>query len=87
MSGQVKANQKQQDVEQRVFARTELSEFHGSNGAPAYIAINGTVYDISGVHLFRDGRHHGVTPGNDVSDLFVHKSAILNRLKIVGTLV
>lgn len=84
MSTQVKTDQQQKG---RVVTRTELNRFDGSNGAPAYIAINGTVYDITGVHLFKDGRHHGVTPGNDVSDLFVHKDAILKRLKIVGTLV
>ena len=76
----------QQGSERKVFTLAELKGLDGSDGAPAYIAINGIVYDIGNVHLFRDGKHHGVTAGNDVSSLFVHKTAILNRLKIVGTL-
>jgi len=64
----------------------ELTRFDGRNGAPAYVAIHGKVYDITSVPLFRDGKHHGVTPGNDVTELFVHKSNILNRLNLVGEL-
>lgn len=74
------------DAGQREFSREELKTFDGTDGNPSYIAINGVVYDITGVHIFRDGRHHGVTGGNDVTKLFVHKPAILNRLKVVGTL-
>jgi predicted heme/steroid binding protein len=70
----------------QTFTLEELARFDGQNGAPAYLGINGKVYDITGVQLFRDGKHHGVTPGNDVSDLFVHKINILNRLNLVGEL-
>ncbi len=70
----------------RVFTLQELAQHDGQNGAPAYIAINGDVYDVTKVQLLKDGRHHGVTAGNDVSDLFVHKQAILNRLQIIGKL-
>ncbi len=76
----------QQDSERKIFTLNELSGFNCKNGAPAYIAINGTVYDISNVNLFKDGKHHGVTAGNDVSSLFVHMTSILKRLKIVGKL-
>lgn len=75
-----------EEVKHRIFTRQELARHNGQDGAPAYIAINGAVYDITRVQLLRDGRHHGVTAGNDVSDQFVHKEAILNRLQIVGRL-
>jgi predicted heme/steroid binding protein len=68
------------------FSLKDLAGYDGQNGAPGYIAIRGIVYDVTGVQLLKDGRHHGVTPGNDVTDLFVHNQAILNRLKIVGEL-
>ena len=70
----------------RSFTLAELAGFHGRDGAPAYIAIHGKVYDITGVPLFRDGKHHGVLAGEDVTELFVHKRNILNRLSIVGEL-
>jgi len=76
-----------EQVEQRAFTAEELGAFDGANGVPEYIAINGIVYDVSEVQLLKGGRHHGVTGGKDVTDLFVHKKNILNRLKVVGTLV
>jgi predicted heme/steroid binding protein len=76
----------QTEAAPKVFTLKELAQHDGQNGAPAYIAINGNVYDVTRVQLLRDGRHHGVTPGNDVSDQFVHNQAILNRLQVIGTL-
>ncbi|MFZ2948502.1 MAG: cytochrome b5 domain-containing protein [Desulfuromonadaceae bacterium] len=74
------------ETAERVFTLQELAQHDGQNGSPAYIAINGDVYDVTKVQLLKDGRHHGVTAGNDVTDLFVHKQAILNRLQIIGKL-
>jgi predicted heme/steroid binding protein len=74
------------DAGQRTVTRQELERHDGQNDVPGYIAIHGVVYDVTSVQLLKDGRHHGVAPGNDVSDLFVHNQAILNRLKIVGKL-
>lgn len=68
------------------FTLQELAQYDGQNDVPAYLAINGVVYDVTKVQLLRDGRHHGVTPGHDVTDQFVHNQAILNRLQVVGTL-
>ncbi len=76
----------QADAGKRIFTLQELTRHDGNNGNPAYIAIKGIVYDITKVQLLKDGRHHDVTAGNDVSDLFVHKQAILNRLQVVGKL-
>jgi len=70
----------------QTFTLQELAAFSGKDGAPGYIAINGIVYDVTDFQLLKDGRHHGVVPGNDVSSLFVHNKAILKRLKIVGKL-
>jgi len=74
------------DVGLKRFTADELGAFNGLDGAPEYIAIHGVVYDISNVQLLKAGKHHGVTGGNDVTDLFVHNKNILNRLTVVGTL-
>jgi predicted heme/steroid binding protein len=86
MSKQERSNWNLLEGAAQTFTLDELTRFDGRNGAPAYVAIHGKVYDITRVPLFRDGKHHGVTPGNDVTEFFVHKSNILNRLNIVGEL-
>jgi predicted heme/steroid binding protein len=70
----------------RIFTLEELAQYDGRNDTPAYLAINGIVYDVTKVQLLKDGRHHGVTAGNDVTDQFVHNQAILNRLQVIGKL-
>jgi predicted heme/steroid binding protein len=81
-----KAAPAQTDSGERIITLSELTQHDGRNGVPAYIAIKGVVYDVTNVQLLKDGRHHGITAGNDVSDQFVHNKAILNRLQIVGKL-
>ena len=80
------ANTTQSKSSQKTFTLSELAQFDGKNGACGYIAIKGTVYDVTNVQLLKDGKHHGVVPGSDVTGLFVHKQAILNRLTVVGKL-
>ena len=81
-----KASADQADSGQKVFTLQELAQHDGQNGAPAYLAIHGIVYDVTRVKLLKDGLHHDVLPGKDVSDLFIHNHAILNRLQVIGKL-
>jgi len=74
------------DNGQKVFTLQELAQHDGQNGTPAYLAIHGIVYDVTRVKLLKDGLHHDVLPGKDVSDLFIHNNAILNRLPVIGKL-
>jgi predicted heme/steroid binding protein len=74
------------DNGERIFTLQELTQYDGLNGSPAYLAIHGIVYDVTSVQLLRDGRHHDVFPGRDVSEQFVHNQAILNRLQVIGRL-
>lgn len=34
---------------EKTFTTTELAEFDGRNGHPAYVAVKGVVYDVSNV--------------------------------------
>lgn len=43
--------------EVRVFTVQELASFDGSNGQPAYIAVDGVVYDVSGKPNWPAGDH------------------------------
>ena len=78
--------QAEQSTGGRIFTLDELRKYDGENGNPSYIAIKGIIYDISSVALLRNGKHHGVTGGKDVTNIFPHDINILKRVKVVGRL-
>ncbi|MDV4149850.1 cytochrome b5 domain-containing protein [Clostridium sp. AL.422] len=68
----------------------ELSKYNGQNGNPAYIAVDGVVYDVTNAKGWSNGRHNcGVTAGKDLSELInqsPHGKEVLKNLPVVGTL-
>jgi predicted heme/steroid binding protein len=70
---------------------TELATYNGDNGALAYIAVNGTVYDVTNAAEWENGWHKGMhLAGTDCTAAFAdspHSLSFLNSLPIVGTLV
>lgn len=46
-----------QTTTQKVFTVQELAKYNGKNGSPAYIAVNGIVYDVSNSRDFVNGVH------------------------------
>lgn len=49
------------------FTKETLSNYNGKNGRPAYIAFNGTVYDVTNNSHWLNGENDGVQAGCDVS--------------------
>lgn len=74
----------------KIFTIEELKKYNGQNGNPAYIAIEGLVYDISRLTAWKDGEHHGYKAGNDLTKEFEsaspHSVKILEDLPVVGKL-
>lgn len=72
------------------FTKAELQQYNGQNGQPAYVAINGTVYDVSKKAAWVDGHHHGNVAGHDLTETLMTKSPhgdrVLKGLPIVGKL-
>ena len=33
---------------EKIFTKNELAQYNGQNGQPAYVAVQGVVYDVSG---------------------------------------
>ncbi|WP_084766835.1 cytochrome b5 domain-containing protein [Clostridium nigeriense] len=66
----------------------ELALYNGENGMPAYIAVDGIIYDIGDVPQLKDKNHIGVKAGADYSEVFkkCHNGdkSILSKLKVVG---
>ncbi len=75
----------------REFTLTELAQYNGDNGSPAYIAVSGTVYDVTNASEWDNGWHKGMhLAGTDCTAAFAdspHTASILSSLPIVGTLV
>ncbi len=69
----------------------ELARFDGRAGAPAYIAFQGKVYDVSHSFLWQEGRRQVVhTAGKDLTgelEAAPHGAALLERVPVVAALV
>ena len=72
-----------------VFSLVELEKYNGKNGQPAYIAVDGIVYDVSALGSWRNGSHQGYAAGADLTQAFAtspHSQSILNNADIIGIL-
>ena len=75
--------------QQKEFTLEELAQYDGSNGKPAYVAIEGIVYDLSKVSAWKGGKHFdGNTAGKDLTAQFksCHGMSTLKNLPKVGVL-
>ncbi|WP_246577924.1 cytochrome b5 domain-containing protein [Clostridium psychrophilum] len=74
---------------QRNFTLEELSKYNGIGGNPAYVSVNGVVYDVSSIQSWAGGAHFGVSAGIDATKIFstCHAaSKILDKLPKVGVI-
>ena len=69
----------------------QLKQYDGKNGNPAYIAVDGVIYDVSNVGQWSNGTHNGYSAGQDLTDAIKNKSphgtSKLNGVPIVGKLI
>lgn len=73
--------------EPKVFTISELSKYNGINGNPAYVAVNGIVYDVTNNAAWAAATHFGLKAGTDLTAAFASCHAnqdILSRLKPAG---
>lgn len=70
---------------------TELAEFDGQDGAKAYVAVNGVIYDVTNSDGWDDGEHQGMQlAGTDATSVITsapHGTSVLSGLPIIGELV
>jgi len=69
----------------------ELKQYDGKNGNPAYVAVDGIIYDMTNIAAWRNGDHNGYSAGNDLTDIIKNKSPHgvknLEGVPIVGKIV
>ena len=72
------------------FTLEEVSKYDGKDGRPAYVVIDGTVYDVTGNEYWKDGQHFGVKAGTVLTDSFysshLKNPEILKKLRVVGVI-
>lgn len=70
--------------------KQELAQYDGREGRPAYIAVNGRIYDVSGSSLWPEGDHQGEhQAGQDLTlelQTAPHVRAVIERFPVVGEL-
>ena len=69
----------------------ELAQYNGKDGNPAYVAVDGVIYDVTNLPKWKNGEHNGYTAGQDLTDIIKNKSphgvSKLEGVPVVGTLV
>lgn len=74
---------------EKVFTTDELKSFDGQDGRRAYVAVDGTVYDMTDVPAWKGGQHHGNVAGHNLSAAILkspHGKGVLTKLPVVGRL-
>lgn len=76
---------------EKTFTLAQLAQYDGQNGKPAYVAVDGVVYDVTNSPAWPNGRHHGNQAGQDVTKALhedsPHGAKKLALLPVVGKLV
>ena len=67
----------------KVPTKETLAQYNGQDGQPAYVAVDGVVYDLFRNRPWQGGKHFkGLTAGRDLSEFFAkshHTPATLNK--------
>lgn len=83
-------NQIPSQIEQRTFTIEELATYNGKNGKAAYVAVNGTVYDVTSNRAWAAATHFGLVAGKDYTKEFASchagQQSILTTMPVVGRL-
>ena len=85
----VPAETKAADTE-LILTLDELAQYNGQNGNPAYIAVDGVIYDVTNVPQWKGGAHNGFTAGNDLTEqiktISPHGLKVLGQVPMVGVI-
>lgn len=62
------------------FTLSELAQYDGTAGKPAYVAVNGIVYDVTNNSKWSGAVHYGLTAGKDLTSQFESCHGVASKL-------
>lgn len=69
----------------------ELSQYDGIDGNPAYVAVDGVIYDVTDSAAWKEGGHNGFEAGKDLTEeiknVSPHGVSMLERVPAIGRIV
>jgi predicted heme/steroid binding protein len=75
---------------EKLMTLAELASYDGRDGRPAYVAVNGTIYDVTASPRWEKGFHPpDHQAGKDLTEELSkapHVRAVVERFPVVGTL-
>ena len=77
-------------TEELMLTLQELEAYNGENGAKAYVAYEGVIYDVTGVTQWKTGSHGGNMVGTDITEKLnsaPHGVSKLDEVMAVGKIV
>lgn len=71
---------------EKIFTLEELKKYNGRNGQPAYVAVDGIVYDLT--EVFKNGTHYRHLAGEELGKEFfsIHRQSQIDKYPVVGKL-
>lgn len=68
------AEQETTTSDQLELTLAELATYNGNDGQPAYIAVDGVVYDVTESDAWKNGKHNGFEAGKDLTEEIKNQS-------------
>ncbi len=70
----------------KTFTKAELAKYNGQGGQPAYVAVDGVVYDMT--RVFSSGKHYAHYAGQELTTAFYsyHVKSQITKYPVVGKL-
>ena len=69
----------------------QLSYYDGTNGKPAYVGFEGSIYDVTNASGWSNGMHEGMhLAGQDCTSILKnapHGTSVLNQIPVIGEIV
>lgn len=71
------------------YTRSQLALRNGQDKPQIWVALNGTIYEVTESRLWRNGKHYEHWAGQDLTEELIdapHTETVFEKFKVVGKL-